>query len=324
MGATLIEHGTVIDGTGADPTPGTAVLIDGDEITAVGAGADAAAPGDAVRIDATGLTVMPGLIDAHCHATFDDVQSNDELFFHREPAAPTLVAAHNMPKLLLAGVTSFMDPDTAHGMGPALRDAIEAGVVEGPRMATGVQALLTSVGGTAGRLIPDEGKVGYAQVVNTRDEMVTWTRRHIKQGADWIKIHATGSIPDPARRAPGVAVEELQGGRATPPTSSGCRSPPTAATPAARSTRPGPGSTCILHGSFMDEAGLEAVVEAGAAICPTFTFLANLADHGAGGGRRRGHARHLPGRDRGHRRHACVRRTTWACRCCAGPRADSP
>ena len=279
MGATLIEHGTVIDGTGADPTPDTAVLVDGDEITAVGADAVAAAPADAARIDATGLTVMPGLIDAHCHATFDDVQSNDELFFHREPVRTTLLAAHNMPKFLLAGVTSIMDPDTAHGMGPALRDAIEAGVVEGPRMATGVQALLTSVGGTAGRLIPDDGQVGYAQVVNTRDEMVTWTRRHIKQGADWIKIHATGSIPTRPGELQVWSFDEL---KAVCDTAHELEVPVTAHCRNASSTLDSAraGVDLILHGSFMDEPALDAVVEAGAAVCPTFTFLANLADHG--------------------------------------------
>ena len=45
-------------------------------------------------------------------------------------------------------------------------------------------------------MIPDDGIAGYARIVNTPDEMVTWTRRHIKRGADWIKIHATGSIPN--------------------------------------------------------------------------------------------------------------------------------
>ena len=279
MGTTLIEHGTVIDGTGTDPVPDTAVLIDGDEITALGADAVASAPADAHRIDATGLTVMPGLIDAHCHATFDDVQSNDELFFHREPVRTTLLAAFNMPKFLMAGVTSIMDPDTAHGMGPALRDAIEAGVVEGPRMATGVQALLTSVGGTAGRLIPDDGQVGYAQVVNTRDEMVTWTRRHIKQGADWIKIHATGRIPNHAGELPVWTEDELRVVCDTAhdldtPVSAHCRD----AVSTERAARAG--VDLILHGSFMDEAGLEAIVDSGASLCPTFTCLANLADYG--------------------------------------------
>ena len=79
-----------------------------------------------------------------------------------------------------AGVTSFFDPDSVYGIGPRLRDAINAGVIEGPRMKAGVQALVTAVGGTAGHLIPDEGQVGYAQVVNSIDEVITWTRRHIK------------------------------------------------------------------------------------------------------------------------------------------------
>ena len=182
-----ITGGRLIDGTGAAAQLAD-VVIDGDEIVAVGSDAGAhPAAASATVIDAAGATVIPGLIDCHVHSTFDDVQSNDELFFHRDPTMVSLVAAQNFQKLLRAGVTSFVDPDTAHGVGPALRDAIEAGVITGPRMKTGVQALLTSVGGTAGRLIPDEGTVGYAQIVNSVDEVITWTRRHIKYGADWIK-----------------------------------------------------------------------------------------------------------------------------------------
>ncbi|MEL0139548.1 MAG: amidohydrolase family protein, partial [Acidimicrobiaceae bacterium] len=192
----LITGGTLIDGTGAAPVPNTGVLLQGDQIAAVG-GDLVNAPADVVTIDATGKTVMPGLIDSHLHCTFDDVQSNDQLFFHRNPTMVALTTAQNLQKILRAGVTSFVDPDTLHGVGPSIREAINAGVIEGPRMKTGVQALLTAVGGTAGPLIPDEGTVGYAQIVNSVDEVILWTRRHVKQGADWIKIHATGSTPKP-------------------------------------------------------------------------------------------------------------------------------
>ena len=48
---------------------------------------------------------MPGLIDAHCHITFGEPASNDELFFHRPPSTAMLLAAFNVPKLLRAGVT---------------------------------------------------------------------------------------------------------------------------------------------------------------------------------------------------------------------------
>ncbi len=275
----LISGGSLIDGTGVAPRQSTDVLLIGDEIVAVGPTAAVAAPADVLLIDATGMTVMPGLIDAHCHSTFDDVQSNDELFFHRPAPTAALLTAFNLPKLLLAGVTSFFDPDTIDGIGPQVRDALDAGAFPGPRMATGVQALLTSVGGTAGRLIPDEGRVGYAAVVNTVDEMVTMTRRHIKQGADWIKIHATGSIP---RHRGELQVWKLDEMRAVVDTAHELGTPVTAHCRNASSVRDAAraGVDLILHASFMDDEGLDAVVAAGAAICPTFTFLANLADFG--------------------------------------------
>lgn len=256
-------------------------MVRGDEILAVGPAAEVASrvPAGAVVLDATGCTVMPGLIDAHCHATFDDVQSNDELFFHRPPALAALLTAFNLPKLLRAGCTSFFDPDTVHGIGPEVRDALNAGAFDGPRMATGVQALLTSVGGTAGRLIPDEGAVGYAAVVNTIEEMVVTTRRQIKYGADWIKIHATGSIPTHAGELQVWTLEEM---KAVCDTAHALGVPVTAHCRNASSTRDAAraGVDLILHASFMDAEALEAVVASGAAICPTFTFLANLADYG--------------------------------------------
>ncbi|WP_420640010.1 amidohydrolase family protein [Candidatus Poriferisocius sp.] len=276
----LITGGTVIDGTGAPPRPDTAVRLEGDRIVAVGPEAAALAEGvEATVIDATGYTVMPGLIDAHVHCTFDDVQSNDELFFHRDHTLAALIAARNLQKLLLAGVTGFCDPDTLFSMGPSLRDAVDAGVVEGPRMATGVQALVTAVGGTAGRLIPDTGVVGYAQVVSTVDEMIQTTRRHIKHGADWIKIHATGSIPRHQGELLAWKPEEL---RAVCETAHELETPVMAHARSAGSTQAcaEAGVDLVLHASFMDDAALEAVIDAGAALMPTFTFLANLADYG--------------------------------------------
>ena len=230
-------------------------------------------------IDAEGSTIMPGLIDAHCHITFDDVQSNDELFYHRPPTTAAMITLFNLPKLLLAGVTSFMDPDTVMGIGPEIRDVVDSGAFPGPRIKTGVQALLTAVGGTAGRLIPDEGEVGYAAVVQTIDEMVIETRRQIKMGADWIKIHATGSIPTRAGELQVWTHDEM---KAVCDTAHALGVPVTAHCRNASSTRDAAlaGVDLILHASFMDDDGLQAIIDSGSSICPTFTFLANLADHG--------------------------------------------
>lgn len=277
---TLIVGGNVIDGTGAAPMPTTDVLIEPDRIVAIGPDAADRADDGATKVDARGCAVLPGLIDAHCHITFGEPASNDELFFHRPAATSMLLAAHNVPKLLRAGVTGFLDADCIHDLGPALRDGIESGLVEGPRMAAGLNALLTTAGGTAGRLIPDAGKIGYAHVMTDRDEIVRTTRQQVKYGADWIKIHVTGSLPNRNGELTVWTLDELRAVTDTAhaldtPTVTHCRN--ASATRLAAEA----GVDLILHASFLDEAGVEAIVESGAAVAPTFTFLANLIDHGS-------------------------------------------
>ncbi len=278
-GELLITNGKLVDGHGNAPKSSMSLLLRDGVITDVGSETDFDCSENVERIDATGKTIMPGLIDSHLHCSFDDVQSNDELFFHRDATLSALVTAQNLQKVLRAGVTSFVDPDTAHGIGPSIRDAIEAGVIEGPRMKTGVQALLTAVGGTAGRLIPDEGTVGYAQVVNSVDEVTMWTRRHIKYGADWIKLHATGSLPGRSGELMVWSREEVRAACDAAkdlgvPVMAHCRNAESVQICAEE------GVDLILHASYMDDSGLEAIVENDVAICPTFTFLANLADFG--------------------------------------------
>ncbi|MEC8974234.1 MAG: amidohydrolase family protein [Actinomycetota bacterium] len=278
-GELLIANGKLIDGHGNAPKSSTSLLLRDGVIIDVGSEADFDCSENVERIDATGKTIMPGLIDSHLHCSFDDVQSNDELFFHRDATLAALVTAQNLQKILRAGVTSFVDPDTSHGIGPSIRNAIEAGVIEGPRMKTGVQALLTAVGGTAGRLIPDEGTVGYAQVVNSVDEVIMWTRRHIKYGADWIKLHATGSLPGRSGELMVWSREEVRAACDAArdlgvPVMAHCRNAESVQICAEE------GVDLILHASYMDDSGLEAIVENDVAICPTFTFLANLADFG--------------------------------------------
>jgi imidazolonepropionase-like amidohydrolase len=275
----LLTGGAVIDGTGAAPAPATDVLLEPDRIVAIGPEAGALAAPGARRVDVAGLTVMPGLIDAHCHITFGEPASNDELFFHRPRSTAMLLAAFNVPKLLRAGVTGFLDADCIYDLGPALRDGIEAGLVEGPRMASGLNALLTAAGGTAGRLIPDAGTVGYAHVMTDRAEIVRTTRQQVKYGADWIKVHVTGSLPNRSGELTVWSFDEL---RAVTETAHDLDTPVVAHCRNADSTRMAAraGVDLILHASFLDEPAVAAIAEAGAAVAPTFTFLANLADHG--------------------------------------------
>ncbi|MFT4585263.1 MAG: imidazolonepropionase-like amidohydrolase [Gammaproteobacteria bacterium] len=273
-----ISGGNVVDGLGRAPFKAD-VVISGQRIIAVEA--DTTIRGGR-RIDATGMTVMPGLIDAHCHISFDEPNSNDELFFHRREGLAAIIAAANVTKLLAAGVTGFFDADSLYEIGVDLRDAIEAGIVPGPRMRTGGNALLTSVGGTAGRLIPDEGRRGYGKVVNSRDEIVAEVRRQIKNGVDWIKVHVTGLTPRQKIKGE-VQVWSLEELQLVCDTAHELGTPVVGHCRGASSTRDAAlaGFDMILHATYMDDAALEAVVEHCVPIVPTFTFQANLADYGA-------------------------------------------
>ena len=279
----LIRDGLIIDGTGSEPFAGD-VLIQNTRIVAVGPDAAAQCPAGAEiqALDATGCRVMPGMIDSHCHISFDQPNSNDELFFHRRYGLAALVAGVNAQKVLRAGFTSFFDADCVFDVGVDLRDAIEGGVIEGPRMTTGGNVLINCIGGTAARLLPDEGTRGYARIVHTPDEIVKEIHKQIKMGVDWIKVHVSGLPIRPGKTGGEISTwtpDELKLVCDTAhqfgiPVVGHCRD--------AISTRDAAlaGFDMILHATYMDDAALKAVVDRKVPLVPTFTFQANLADFG--------------------------------------------
>ncbi|WP_018332065.1 metal-dependent hydrolase family protein [Actinomycetospora chiangmaiensis] len=281
MTSILIRGGTLVDGTGSPARAGEDVLLRDGRVAALGAAAGAGADAATEIVDATGRTVMPGLIDAHTHLTFGEPTGNDELFHHRTEAYSSMLSAYNARKVLRAGVTSVLDADCLWNIGVELRDAIESGIVEGPRMRAGGQALMTMLGGTAGRMIADEGRTGYATVVTGRDVMVNEIRRQIKYGVDWIKIMVTGLIP--SMKGPEVKVWNIDELRTVCDTAHELNTKVVAHCRNSDSTRDAAraGVDLIYHASYVDDEALEAVVEAGSALCPTFTLLGNLADYGA-------------------------------------------
>lgn len=278
---TWIKGGQIIDGTGK-PAFKADVLLAEERIDKVGdlGPADIEA---AEVLDATGKFVMPGLIDSHCHISFDEPRTNDELFFHRRYGLAALVASVNAQKVLRAGVTAFFDADCIFDVGVDLRDAVEAGVVEGPRMTTGGNVLINCVGGTASRLLPDRGRLGYGMIVHTRDEVITEIHKQIKAGVDWIKVHVSGLPVRPGASSGEIqtwSLDELKlvcdtAHQLGVPVVGHCRNA-SSVRDAARA-----GFDMILHATYMDEDALTAVVDRKVPLVPTFTFQANLADYGS-------------------------------------------
>jgi len=281
---TLISGGTLIDGTGAEPFSAD-VLIKGNRIVAVGPDARASCePGIPLsEIDASGCRVMPGMIDSHCHISFDQPNSNDELFFHRRYGLAALVAGVNAQKVLRAGFTGFFDADCVFDVGVDLRDAIEGGVIEGPRMTTGGNVLINCIGGTAARLLPDEGTRGYARIVHTPDEIVREIHKQIKMGVDWIKVHVSGLPIRPGKETGEISTWTLDELKLVCDTAHQFGIPVVGHCRNATSTRDAAlaGFDMILHATYMDDEALKAVVDRKVPLVPTFTFQANLADFGA-------------------------------------------
>ena len=280
----LIKNGLIIDGTGKDPFAGD-VLVHDKRIVAVGQEARASCPDGAVveEIDASGCRVLPGMIDSHCHISFDQPNSNDELFFHRRYGLAALVAGVNAQKVLRAGFTSFFDADCVFDVGVDLRDAIEGGVIEGPRMTTGGNVLINCVGGTAARLLPDEGTRGYARIVHTPDEIVREIHKQIKMGVDWIKVHVSGLPIRPGKETGEISTWTLDELKLVCDTAHQFGIPVVGHCRDATSTRDAAlaGFDMILHATYMDDEALKAVTDRKVPLVPTFTFQANLADFGA-------------------------------------------
>lgn len=282
MTDTLIKNGRIIDGT-AKPAFAGSVLIEGGRISAVGVTADEQAKArDGLKIiDASNQTVMPGLIDTHCHLAFDDAGSNSEIFFQRRNALSALVASYNARKLLRAGVTGILDPDSTFENMIDLRDAIDANIVQGPRMSCGSYALITGVGGTAGRLINDEGTTGYYMAVNSKDEIVREVRRQIKYGADWIKVHVTGIIPRQAHKGE-LCVWTMDELKLICDTAHALETPVMGHCRGGEATRKAAeaGFDLLFHATAMDDAALQAVIDRKIPIAPALTFQYNMVEFG--------------------------------------------
>jgi imidazolonepropionase-like amidohydrolase len=166
--------------------------VQGEKIVA--AGASVAHPADAETIDLGDTTLMPGLIDAHVHLFLhpgaEDLQTVTESVPQRVILA-TLAAKAD----LLAGFTAERDMGT-EGAGPAdtaVREAIDQGLIPGPRMRVSGNAI-SVLGGheDAIHFNPEQHVLGNATYANNADELVTVIRQQIKDGADFIKIYETG------------------------------------------------------------------------------------------------------------------------------------
>jgi imidazolonepropionase-like amidohydrolase len=211
----LIHAGALIDGRSETPRREVTIVVEGERIADVVPGYRAAAAGETV-LDLRQLTVLPGLIDLHVHFGIQLAPGAYIERFTLNPADIALQAASHARTTLRAGFTTVRNLGDSHNVTVALRDAIRRGFVEGPRIFTAGKSLATTGGHadpTNGHADEFEGDPGPKEgVLNGPEDARKAVRQRYKDGADLIKLTATGGVLSLARNPdnPQFTDEELQ------------------------------------------------------------------------------------------------------------------
>src|SRR5665213_515094 len=190
QGSTLLTPQRVFDGTAMHE--GWAVLVSGDTIVAAGVAASIHAPANATRIDLPGTTLLPGLIDAHSHVflhPYNETPWDDQVL--REPRQERVARATNhVRNTLLAGFTTIRDLGT-EGAGDSdvgLKEAIEQGIIPGPRMFVVTRAIVAT-GSYGPKGFDPRWTVPQGAEEADGDALIRTVRSQIAKGADWIKVY---------------------------------------------------------------------------------------------------------------------------------------
>jgi imidazolonepropionase-like amidohydrolase len=173
----------IVDGSGGPALEDGVVLYEGDRISRV---IPSGEPPPSSEIEDLGdVTILPGLIDAHVHMIWDGARAEPEAIRQRESMAKAaLRAARHAADTLACGTTTVRDTGCPGGVAFALRDAIEAGIIPGPRMLTSGASIVMTGGHCSGLGIEVDGPI----------EARRAARQQLKEGADFIKLLATGGV----------------------------------------------------------------------------------------------------------------------------------
>jgi imidazolonepropionase-like amidohydrolase len=287
-GSLLIVNGQLVDGTGSPPKADAAVLVkDGKIIYAGTAQGAPAVPVDARRIDARGGTIMPGLVEAHFHATYFNVAELADLDVKYPVEFVTILAACNARLALECGYTAARSGGSLHNIDVWLKKAIEDDLIPGPRLAANGREIC----GAGGLMDWNSdhlklGMEGLILLINGPDQGRAAVRKLVKDGVEWIKTYPTGdaAAPDTAdHHTLCMTFEEMA---AVVAEAHNYRRKVTGHCRATQGIKNAllAGFDCLEHGTFMDALALDMLLARNTPVVPALQFELASIQKGPGFG----------------------------------------
>ena len=208
MSRTIIRNCRVWDGSGKAAFPAD-LLIEGERIRAVSRNLGQLDGLDAEVIEATGMTLMPGLVEGHAHLSFGNAAASTDLG-DLPPEEHTLLTARNAKALLDHGFTSAYSAASAKlRLDIVIREAIAAGQLPGPRLkACGPE--ITVTGGLGDERSAHMYRESFAVIADGPAEIVKWARLCCREGADSIKLNVSGDNLYKAAKAEMTVMSEAE------------------------------------------------------------------------------------------------------------------
>lgn len=274
--STFIHNGQVIDGTGAPAMRDACVLIESGEIRYVGPEKDAPhIPESASRIDARGGTIMPGLVEAHFHATYFNIEELQDLDIKYPVEYVSLLSAVNSKLALECGYTAARSGGCLFNVDVWLQKAIESDLIPGPRLATSGREICS-----AGGLMdwnPEFRKVGMEGlvfIINGVEDARSAVRALVKDGVEWVKTYPTGDAASPDANDHHTLCMTFEEMNAVVQTAHNHNLKVTGHCRATEGIKNAlrAGYDCIEHGTFIDDEGLDLLLARDVPCVPALYF----------------------------------------------------
>ncbi|MGW3949523.1 amidohydrolase family protein [Streptomyces sp. NPDC004752] len=264
----------VIDGTGAAPVKSVAVMVQDGRFTYVGPESSRPRIDAATVIDLGGRTLLPGFFDCHLHFLMDSNADFTGRLLTNRPIVTVFQRAQRMRETLHAGITTARD---LGGIEAGYRDAVAQGLIEGPRLHVALR-LMSHTGGHADFRTPSGYDPSallepFSELADDPTQVRLATRKLLRDGADVIKICATGGVnsPNDQPEDEGLTTEEISvvvdetrrhRGRPVAAHAQGAQG--------IKNALRG-GVTSIEHGYLIDDEGIDLMLENDAFLVPTLS-----------------------------------------------------